>query len=614
MSGEAAQLPAREAMGAPPRLPQPSRYFLDVESSALGRPWRARLGATGEAQALAIAQVAGQSDLMARVLAGRGVKVEDVEAYLNPTIRDLMPDPFTLRDMEAATRRLAEAAIGKEKVAIFGDYDVDGATSAALLAEYLQACGCETIVHIPDRVFEGYGPNVAAINAFAAAGASLLVTVDCGATSHEPIAAANALGLDVIIFDHHQAPERAPPALAFVDPNRQDDLSGLGYLSAAGVVYMALVALNRALREGGFWGDGRAPDLIQDLDLVALGAVADVVPLIGLNRAFVVRGLQVMRQRRRPGLAALFDVAAADGPPRPYHLGFLIGPRINAGGRIGDAALGVKLLMSRDDLQARDIAGELDRLNRERRQIELETLETAEAEALAALGLEERGATIVVAGADWRPGIVGLVAARLKERFNRPAFALALNGEQATGSGRSIAGVDLGRIVRAGVESGLLIKGGGHAMAAGVTIDTHRLGEFRAFLEEKLGAAVASARADASLEIDGALTAGAATPALVHAVERAGPFGAGNPEPLFALPRHRLIDVLEVGGEHVRVRAASGDGAFVEAIAFRSSRSALGEFLRKARGGQAHLAGALTINRYGGRETAQLRLLDAAPA
>src|SRR5579872_502644 len=511
-------------------FPKQQRYFLDVERSALGRPWRARLDGAGEAQALAIAQIAGQSDLMARVLAGRGVRAEDAEKYLDPTVRDLMPEPFTLRDMEAAVARLVAAATRGEKVAIFGDYDVDGATSAALFAEYLQACGLETMIHIPDRVFEGYGPNGAALRRFAEAGASLVVTVDCGATSHEAFAEAKSLGLDIVVFDHHQAPEILPPALAVVDPNRQDDLSGLGYLSAAGVAFMALVALNRGLRQAGFWTGKPAPDLLEALDLVALGAVADVVPLIGLNRAFVVKGLQAMRQRRRPGLAALLDIAGAAEPPRPYHLGFLVGPRINAGGRIGDAALGVKLLMCRDELEARAIAAELDRLNRERQQIELETLEEAEAEALAALGLEERGAVIVVAGAEWRHGIVGLVAARLKERFNRPAFALSLSGPAAVGSGRSIAGVDLGRVVRAAVEAGILVKGGGHAMAAGVTLDKARLGEFRAFLEEKLAEQVALAQADAALDIDAALTAGGATPALVQAIERAGPFGAGNPE------------------------------------------------------------------------------------
>ena len=371
---------------------------------------------------------------------------------------------------------------------------------------------CETIVHIPDRVTEGYGPNAEAIAAFAAKGATLVVTVDCGVVSHEPFEHAARLGLDVIVFDHHQAPEALPRAFALVDPNRQDDLSGLGYLSAAGVVYMALVALNRALRESGFFAARQPPDLIAALDLVALATVADVVPLTGLNRAFVVRGLQVMRQRRRPGLTALFDVAGADGPPRPYHLGFMIGPRINAGGRIGDAALGARLLMTGDEIEARAIAAELDRLNRARQQIEIAALAEAEAEALLSLGLEERGAAVVVAGENWPPGVVGLVWRRGSRSAStvRPSrFSLA--GVHATGSGRSIAGVDLGRVVRAAVEAGLLVKGGGHAMAAGVTLAKERLGELRAFLEETLAGPVARARAEASLAIDAAMTAGGAT-------------------------------------------------------------------------------------------------------
>jgi single-stranded-DNA-specific exonuclease len=587
-------------------------YFLDVERSVLGQPWRARLKGAGEAQALAITQISGQPDLMARVLAGRGVKLEEVARYLDPTLRDLMPDPFTLRDMEPAVARLAHAVRRAEKIAIFGDYDVDGATSAALLAQYLNDCGCETLVHIPDRVIEGYGPNVDAMRAFAKQGVRLVVTVDCGILSHEPFAEARRLGLDVVVFDHHQAPELLPDALALVDPNRQDDLSGLGYLCAAGVVYMALVALNRALREASFWNGRVAPDLMAAVDLVALGTIADVVPLTGLNRAFVVKGLAVMRARRRPGLAALLDVAGADGPPRPYHLGFLIGPRINAGGRIGDSGLGVKLLMTRDDLEARALAEELDRLNRARQQIEIAMLESAEAEALAALGLEERGACVVVAGEGWRPGVVGIVAARLKERFNRPAFVLAFSGAEATGSGRSIVGVDIGRVVRAGVEAGVLIKGGGHAMAAGVTLAKNRLGDFRAFMEAQLAAPVGEARGAAGLEIDSALIAGAATPALIHSIERAGPFGAGNPEPVFVLPRHRLVDVAPVGAAHLRLRVASGDNQTIEGIAFRAAGSALGDALKRLRGSAVHLAGALTINRYGGREKAQLRVLDAA--
>ena len=593
-----------------------SEYFLDVQISALGRPWRPRLDATGELRALAIAQIGGQDELIARVLAGRGVAPEAVEGHLAPSFRDLMPDPFCLRDMEAATQRLRQAVMAHERVAIFGDYDVDGACSAALLSEYLNACGLETIVHIPDRVTEGYGPNIDAIRAFAAQGATLVVTVDCGAVSREPFEVASQLGLDVIVFDHHQAPEALPKTAALVDPNREDDLSGLGYLCAAGVVFMALVALNRALREASFWNGGKGPDLIAALDLVALATVADVVPLVGLNRAFVVKGLAIMRERRRPGLAALFDVAGADGPPRPHHLGFMIGPRINAGGRIGDAALGVRLLTAASDIEARPIAAELDRLNRLRQAIEIEALAEAEAEALLALGLEERGAAVVVAGATWPPGVVGLLAARLKERFERPAFALTLAGGHATGSGRSIAGVDLGRAVRAAIEAGIAIKGGGHAMAAGVTLMSERLGDWRAFLEERLGAAVTKARAEAGLTIDAALTANAATPELVHRLEAAGPYGAGAPEPMFALPRHRLAEVMPVGaeGRHLRLRAVAGDGQAVDGIAFRASGKKLGEALIRLKGAPVHLAGTLSVNRYGGRERAQIRVVDVAEA
>ncbi len=588
----------------------PARFFLDVETSLTGRSWRARLDAAGEARALAISQISGRGDLLARILAGRGVDLDGVERHLEPTLRELMPDPHTLIDMAPATARLARAIANRERVAIFGDYDVDGACSAALLSEYLAGFGCPTLIHIPDRVTEGYGPNVEAMRRFRAEGADLVVTVDCGAVSFEPFAEAAKLGLDVIVFDHHQAPEILPPALALVDPNRQDDLSGLGSLCAAGVVFMALVDLNRRLRETGV----AVPDLKSKLDLVALATVADVVPLVGLNRAFVLRGLEAMRRRERPGLAALFDVAGAGGPPTPYHLGFLVGPRINAGGRIGDAALGARLLTTADPAEAAKIAAELDRLNRERQRIEIDILAEAEAQALAALGLDERGACVVVSGEGWPPGVVGIVAARLKERFGRPAFALALNGEEATGSARSILGVDLGRLVRGLVETGLAAKGGGHAMAAGLTVRRDRLGELRAALEQALQAPVEEARRDSGLVLDGALAAAAATPETLHAIEAAGPFGAGNPEPIFALPRHRVTDVAVVGVDHMRLRAISADGRAVEGIAFRAAGKPLGQGLRALQGGLAHLAGVLAINRYGGRERVQLRVIDAAPA
>ncbi len=501
--------------------------FLGVDDSALGRPWRARLDQAGAARALAMTQQLGLTDILARVLAGRGVAQAAAEAYLDPTLRALLPEPFSLTAMQEAVERLVRAVENGETVAIFGDYDVDGACSAALLGEFFEACGVPYIIHIPDRIFEGYGPNVEAIEALAARGARLLVTVDCGTTSFEPLERARRLGLDTIVLDHHQAPEILPNAV-IVNPNRQDDMSGQGALCAAGVVFLTLVGLNRALRQRGFWNARRPePDLLTGLDLVALASVADVAPLIGLNRAFVVKGLALMRTRGRIGLRALMDAAGLDGPPRAYHLGFLLGPRINAGGRIGDAALGARLMLTRDDAEAGRIAAELDRLNRERQAIEKEMLELAEAQALAGLGADEQGAAIVTAGNDWAQGVVGLVASRLKERFGRPAFAIAFTGDVGTGSARSISGVDLGRVVRAGVEAGHLVKGGGHAMAAGLTIERGKLAAFKIFLDEAMRDKVAAARADRALLVDAALTASASTPALVNDIEKAGPFGSG---------------------------------------------------------------------------------------
>ena len=518
------------------------RFFLGVERSACGRAWRDRLDERGQARALTIAQRLGVPELLARVLAGRGVEADEAEAFLDPTIKRLLPDPHTLTDMQAACARLAHVVVQGERVAIFGDYDVDGATAAALLCRYLRHCGLDPIVHIPDRIFEGYGPNVDAIRSFAERGVKLLVTVDCGTTSLEPLAEAKKLGLDTVVIDHHQADEQLPPAVAIVNPNRADDLSGLGHLAAVGLVFVTLVALTRELRQRGFWNATRAePDLLSLLHLVALGTVADVVPLKGLNRAFVAKGLIALRRRDHIGLTALMDASRLTGPPEAWHLGFLLGPRINAGGRIGRADLGVRLLLEEDPSEAARIAAELDRLNSERRQIEIATVAQAEAEAMAALGLEEKGAVVVTAAEGWHPGVVGLVAARLKERYGRPAFAIALEpGGIGTGSGRSIAGVDLGRAVRQAVHDGLLLKGGGHAMAAGVTLKKGALGEFRAFLEATLAPSVEIARRDSALTIDGAVSAGGVNLALVEMLARAGPYGAGNPEPLLALPAHTL--------------------------------------------------------------------------
>jgi len=590
------------------------RFFLGVEKSATGQAWRDRLDERGRARALTIAQRHGVPELLARVLAGRGVEPDEVAAYLDPSIKGLMADPHGLTDMEAASARLAHAVIYGESVAIFGDYDVDGATAAALLARYLRHCGLAPLVHIPDRIFEGYGPNVDAVRAFAERGVKLLVTVDCGTTSHDALVEARKLGLDVVVLDHHQADEELPPALAIVNPNRADDLSGLGHLAAVGLVFLTLVALTRQLRRRNFWNATRGePDLLSLLHLVALGTVADVVPLKGLNRAFVAKGLISLRRRDHVGLTALMDASRLSGPPEPWHLGFLLGPRINAGGRIGRADLGVRLLLEEDPSEAARIAGELDRLNRERQQIELATVAQAEAEAMAALGLEEKGAVVVTAGEGWHPGVVGLVAARLKERYGRPAFAIALEpGGVGTGSGRSIAGVDLGQAVRHAVREGLLLKGGGHAMAAGITLKKDALAAFRAFLEDALSAPVEAARRERALLIDGAVSAGAVNLALVDLLARAGPYGAGNPEPLLALPAHTLAYADLVGEDHIRARFKSADGKIVNAIAFRAAGKPLGQALLDSRGRAMHAAGSLAIDRWQGEERIQLRLADVA--
>ncbi len=587
-------------------------FFLGVERSVCGRAWRDRLDERASARALAIAQRLGVPELLARVLAGRGVEADQAEAYLDPTVKRLLPDPHTLTDMEVALGRIAHGIAHQEQIAIFGDYDVDGATASALLCRYLRYCGLDPIVHIPDRIFEGYGPNVDAIRSFAERGVKLLITVDCGTTSLEPLAEAKWLGLDSVVIDHHQADEALPTAVAIVNPNRADDLSGLGHLAAVGLVFVTLVGLTRELRQSGFWTAARPePDLLAFLHLVALGTVADVVPLQGLNRAFVAKGLIALRRREHIGATALMDAARLSGPPEAWHLGFLLGPRINAGGRIGRADLGVRLLLEEDPSEAARIAADLDRLNRERQQIELSVVAQAEAEALAALGLEGKGAVVVTAAEGWHPGVVGLVAARLKERYGLPAFAIAIEpGGIGTGSGRSITGVDLGRAVRQAVRDGLLIKGGGHAMAAGVTLRKDVLAPFRAFLEDALSASVEAAHRDRALLIDGAVSAGGVDLKLYYMLSRAGPYGAGNPEPLLALPAHALTYAEPVGESHIRARFRSGDGKFVSAIAFRAVNTPLGRALLNNRGRTLHVAGHLAVDRWQGEERLQLRIAD----
>lgn len=587
------------------------RFFLGVKQSATGQKWVDRLGPREANTALAIAQHHGISDLVARVLAGRGVSVEGAPEFVDPTLRNLMPDPATLNDMDNAAGRIADAIQRRETVAIFGDYDVDGACSSALTARFLKHYGVQHSIYIPDRIFEGYGPNPDAMRELAAKGASLIVTVDCGTNSVPSITAAKQAGADVVVLDHHQVGGDLPEdAVAIVNPNREDDISQQGHLCAAGVVFLALVQVAKILRAR---GKGPGPDLLSMLDLVALATVCDVVPLKGVNRAFVVKGLLVARGQSNVGLAALARVARIGEPLNAFHLGYLIGPRINAGGRIGDAGLGARLLTLDDPAMADRIAMELDRLNQERQAMEAEMLMEAEAEASLEISGGAGASVIVTASDRWHPGIVGLLASRLKEKARRPAFAIAFNANGVgSGSGRSISGLDLGKLVRGAVEKGLLVKGGGHAMAAGITIERGNLGALRAYLEEEAADIVSRLRENQSLSIDGALAASGATVALYEALQKAGPYGSAHPQPLLALPHHVLADVRGVGRDHVRVTLRGADGKRVNAIAFRAAEGDLGRFLFNNIGCSVHVAGNLSLNHWNGSVSPQIQILDAA--
>lgn len=590
------------------------RFFLDVRRSACGLAWTHRLTERQDMAALAIAQSHGVPEIVARVLAGRGVTALDAGRFLDPTIRDLLPDPSSLTDMDKAAGRLAEAVTRGDKVAIFGDYDVDGAASSALLKRFLAHFDVPSEIYIPDRIFEGYGPNADAMRELVSRGARLIVTVDCGTNSAAAIDAAREAGADVVVLDHHQVAGPLPAsAAAVVNPNREDDLSGQGHLCAAGVVFLALVrtaALLRADMPG-----CQPPDLLGLLDLVALATVCDVVPLIGVNRAFVVKGLQVMRQQRHCGLVELARVARIGEPLNTFHLSFMIGPRINAGGRIGDAALGSRLLATDDPVEARPIAEMLDRLNQERQTMEQEMLAQARSEVDAELAGGNGPAIVLTASTEWHPGVVGLIASRLKDYARRPAFAIAFNQNGiGTGSGRSVAGFDLGRLVREAAEAGLIVKGGGHAMAAGITVERAKLGALRAFFEERAAAEIFRLQEQESLLVDAALAAEGATLDLLDVLEKAGPFGTGHAAPLFALPRHRLLDVRLAGTNHLRADLASESGGRIQAMAFRSMDTPLGDFLLRSRGSMVHVAGSLSANYWNGSRRMQFRVVDAAEA
>ena len=597
---------------------EPAAY-MGVGQSARGFRWQERLeGPLAHARATAISQHHGLSDLMGRVLAARGVALDDVPVFLDPTLKSLMPDPSTLRGMDVCAARIADAIEARAPVAIFGDYDVDGACSSALLARFLDHHATPARIYIPDRIFEGYGPNAAAIETLIKEGAKLIVTVDCGTTSFEPLAVAKRLKTDVLVIDHHQADATLPDVHAVVNPNRQDDVSGQGNLCAAGVVFLVLVAVTRELRKRGFYGDVSAPDLLSLLDLVALATVADVVPLTGLNRAYVKKGLAVMHARGNAGLTALGDVAGLTQAPTPYHLGFILGPRINAGGRIGDAALGARLLSTGDAIEAAQIAAVLDRLNKERKTVETAALEEAMAIADQQVEADPARPLVIVGSEQWHKGIVGLVASRLVDRFRRPACVIAWDksGDGTAGEGtaslRSVAGVDLGAAVRAAVADGLLVKGGGHAMAAGLTMKREKLAAVDAFLSREMSEAATGARAAAALEIDAAMTASGATVEAVNLLDAAGPYGQGNVQPRFVFPAHRVKFAKIVGDAHVRVMLESGDGGRIDAIAFRAAGQPLGDALMAAGGLPLHVAGHLRRDTWGGREKIELQIDDVA--
>lgn len=589
------------------------RYFLDVRQSARGLAWTHRLDQRQENVALAIAQSHGVPDLVARVLAGRGVTQDGAARFLDPTIRDLLPDPRTLTDMDKAAGRIVAAIERREKVAIFGDYDVDGASSSALLHRFLSHYGIQSEIYIPDRIFEGYGPNPDAMRELVSRGAGLIVTVDCGTNSAAAIDAANEAGAEVVVLDHHQVGGDLPRAVAIVNPNREDDLSGQGHLCAAGVVFVTLVRVVGLLREQRIATP--PPDLLGWLDIVALATICDVVPLVGVNRAFVVKGLLTMRRMGNAGIAALSRVSRIGEPLNTFHLGFVLGPRINAGGRIGDAALGSRLLACDDPAEARTISETLDRLNQERQAMEQVMLAEALAEANVELAAEAGPAVIVTASDKWHAGIVGLLAARLKEHARRPAFAITFNANGiGSGSGRSIPGFDLGRMVRDAVERGLLVKGGGHAMAAGITVERAKLGALRAFFEQAALDEVHRLRDEETLEIDAALSADGATFALLDTLESAGPYGTAHAQPILVLPRHTLVDARLVGTNHLRVELRSQTGSRLQAMAFRAVDTDLGDFLVAHRGREVHVAGTLSSNWWNGSRSAQLRIVDAARA
>jgi single-stranded-DNA-specific exonuclease len=583
-------------------------HVCGVERSILGQPWRWRGGAADVTDA-----GFQPDDLVDQLLLARGVDREELARHREPTIRGFMPDPSIFRDMEAAASRIADAVEAGEAITVFGDYDVDGATSAALLIRLLRGLGCDSQAYIPDRLMEGYGPSGEALVRIAAGGAKLIVTVDCGAQAFEALEMARAAGVDVVVVDHHKCAAALPVAHALVNPNRldeADDAAAHGHLAAVGVCFLLGAALIRVMRARGFFAARSEPKLIELLDLVALGTVADVAQLRGLNRAFVTQGLKVMAQRRNVGLSALIDAARLTRAPTCTDLGFALGPRINAGGRVGKSDLGVRLLTTEDHAEAEAIAAELEKFNEERRAIEAMVSEAAE------LMCRNQGnrAVVVASGEGWHPGVIGIVAGRLKEKLGRPAIVIAFGADGlGKGSGRSSSGVDLGAAVLAAKDSGLLIAGGGHAMAAGLTVARERLDELVEFLDERLAVDVARGRDGKALLLDAVLAPGGVCPTLCDAMEAGGPYGAGWPAPRVAAGPVRIVKADIVGNGHLRLVVAGDDGRRIKAIAFRMADSELGQAMLAAPGHRKlWVAGRIKRDDWGDRPSAELHLEDAA--
>jgi len=589
------------------------QHFLNVSCSVTGRAWQERCSLAQNHMAMAMAQHHGIPEILARILAGRGIDVTQAPDFINPTLRRLMPDPSSFQDMDKAAARLVRAIEQREQIAIFGDYDVDGACSLAMLMDFFAAFGLTPRPYVPDRLLEGYGPNVPAMQRLVREGASLIITVDCGAVSDAPISAAHKEGAQVIVLDHHQMGNTMPEhAHAIVNPNRPDDISGHGFLCAAGVVFMTLAAVLRQLRVEG--KQKTLPDLLNFLDLVALATVCDVVPLMGVNRAFVAKGLQVARLKHRCGLAALTKAARINAPLDAFHFGFILGPRINAGGRIGHGALGAQLLSCKDPQQADILAAQLENLNATRQAMESQQLQEAEAQAIAFLAQDDAAPLILVASHHWHPGIIGLLATRLKEHYHRPTIVLAIAPDgTVTGSARSVKNLDIGALIKRAVAAGLIEKGGGHPMAAGLSLHEAQIEPFRHWCMKEALHGLGKGIFSPPLFLDGILSSSGATLDLLEQLEQAGPFGASHEPPVFALPSHRLIDVREVGQGHLVAALVNREGAKLKTIAFRTMGTNLGHFLLRNQGHLIHASGVLSLNNWHGLNAPQLRLIDAAP-